>query len=132
MKVQGHFQDLSLKMGHLLGHFQDKINSQDISRISRTSGHPAFFAYFGQFLKFLSNLKHTYFCQMATKCKINVIGNLKISLLLCILSLIKIEYFFGSPGRYTMQTFCGSKIQYEINQILELKLFGFIEWREVR
>ena len=27
-------------MGHLPGHFQDKIKSQDISTISRTSGHP--------------------------------------------------------------------------------------------
>ena len=27
-------------MGHLPRHFQDKIKSQDIARISRTSGHP--------------------------------------------------------------------------------------------
>ena len=27
-------------MGHLPGHFQDKIKSQDISRISRTGDHP--------------------------------------------------------------------------------------------
>ena len=43
MKIQGPFQDLLLKMGHLPGHFKDKIKSQDISRISRisrTSGHP--------------------------------------------------------------------------------------------
>ena len=43
LKVQGPFQDLLLKMGHLPGHSQDKIKSQNISRISRfsrTSGHP--------------------------------------------------------------------------------------------
>ena len=34
LKVQGLFQDFLLKMGDLPGHFQDKIKSQDISRIS--------------------------------------------------------------------------------------------------
>ena len=29
-------------MGDLSGHFKDKIKSQDVSRISRTSGHPEF------------------------------------------------------------------------------------------
>ena len=39
LKVQGPFQNLLLKMGDdLAGHLQDK-KSQDISRISRTSGH---------------------------------------------------------------------------------------------
>ena len=40
LKVQGPFQDLLLKPGHLPGYFQGKIKSQDISRVSRTSGHP--------------------------------------------------------------------------------------------
>ena len=43
LKVQGPFQDLLLKMGNRPGHFQDKIKSQDISRISRISGHPVCF-----------------------------------------------------------------------------------------
>ena len=45
LKVQGPFQDLLLKMCNCPGHFQDKIKSQDISRISRTSGHPVYVSY---------------------------------------------------------------------------------------
>ena len=40
LKVQGLFQDVLLKMRLRPGHFHDKMKSQDISMISRTSGHP--------------------------------------------------------------------------------------------
>ena len=59
LKVQGSFQDFLLKMGYLPGHFQDKIKSQDISRISRnsrTSGHPEY--NYLQLLLVNSNIRH--------------------------------------------------------------------------